>query len=342
MNLASNSKIQSSELEKQSLDFAAFDSQTQSRIQKCTFQIKSLIHRSAKDLIDIGQNLIEVKKILKHGNFEKWLKVEFDWSLWTARKFMKVAEQFGSVKFTEDLSIATSALYLLAAPSTPEKARTKALERASQGEKITYSTAKNLVNEYASVTRPKTVTGKPALPAEISEDISAKEKNSNPPLERQLGSELTDVSAVIPEAQSPDSVGQSSKYSLKEEVEPEIAVKQEEQLEQERIEGVNILFKENRKVEALLQSEVSVNTKCSLSDVIRVKSIDWEETHKSVEEVVQTFEITSTGVKIVVEVNPEALIILFEQMQLYPSFAQELFRHSRLLDRTTKKRTSSK
>ncbi len=43
---------------------------------------------------------------------------------------------------------APSALYLLAAPSTPKAVRQEAIERAQAGEPITYSTAREMVQEY--------------------------------------------------------------------------------------------------------------------------------------------------------------------------------------------------
>ncbi len=40
------------------------------------------------------------------------------------------------------------ALYLLAAPSTPEAVRQDAIERAEAGEPISYSTARDMVQDY--------------------------------------------------------------------------------------------------------------------------------------------------------------------------------------------------
>ncbi|GAB4546570.1 MAG: hypothetical protein Tsb0014_41130 [Pleurocapsa sp.] len=60
---------------------------------------------------------------------------------------MRVAEVFKTANFA-DLDFAASALYLLAAPSTPEPARETALKLANQGETITYSKAKDLVERY--------------------------------------------------------------------------------------------------------------------------------------------------------------------------------------------------
>jgi len=116
----------------------------QSLVDERTREIKDLVRRTAQNLIDIGDKLREIKKILGHGNFVKWLEREFNWSVATASKMMQVSRQFKNVNFT-NLNIGTSAIYLLAAPSTPESARTEALSRAAQGESVTYSMAKQLV-----------------------------------------------------------------------------------------------------------------------------------------------------------------------------------------------------
>jgi hypothetical protein len=48
----------------------------------------------------------------------------------TARKYMRVAVEIGP-KFQSSWNLAPTALYALAAPSTPEAARAEALERAA-------------------------------------------------------------------------------------------------------------------------------------------------------------------------------------------------------------------
>ena len=60
---------------------------------------------------------------------------------------MQVSEQFKSVNFIY-LNFATSALCVLAAPSTPEEARQQALKLATRGEFITYSLAKIIVKHH--------------------------------------------------------------------------------------------------------------------------------------------------------------------------------------------------
>jgi Protein of unknown function (DUF3102) len=132
-------------------EYDLLESETQLVVQQRANEIKMLVRRSYQDIIDIGQKLIEVKQHLGHGNFRNWLQFEFNWSVSTATKFMQVASHFKCVNFTH-LNIAVSSLYLLAAPSTPEEARIEVLDRASNGENITYSKAKSIVNEYKKTT----------------------------------------------------------------------------------------------------------------------------------------------------------------------------------------------
>lgn len=133
-------------------DYAALDTETRIVVQQRTTEIKALMKRAASDIVEIGQKLIEVKARLGHGNFGGWLEAEFDWKERTARNFMTVAEQFKSANFA-DLQIAPSALYLLAAPSTPETARVEAIARAEEGESITYSRARELIEEAQEARR---------------------------------------------------------------------------------------------------------------------------------------------------------------------------------------------
>lgn len=135
-------------------EYASLDAETRIVVQQRTTEIKALMRRAASDIIEIGQKLIEVKLKLGHGAFGGWLAAEFDWSDQTARRFMHVAE-FAKINTGVDFSgIQAKALYLLAAPSTPEAARTEAIERAEAGESITYSAARDIVSDHRSPSVP--------------------------------------------------------------------------------------------------------------------------------------------------------------------------------------------
>ncbi|MBW4637040.1 MAG: DUF3102 domain-containing protein [Gloeocapsa sp. UFS-A4-WI-NPMV-4B04] len=171
-------------------DYATLNLETRIVVQQRTSEIKSLMRHTASDIFDIGQKLTEVKAQLGHGYFRDWLKTEFDWSFWTANKYMQVATKFKCVNFLH-LDIAVSALYELAAPSTPSAAFDEAIERAALGEAITYSKAKAIkakaLTQYGQEpiqSQPSSVTiDVPAqtIERELSLERGTQTKPSRPP-----------------------------------------------------------------------------------------------------------------------------------------------------------------
>lgn len=128
-------------------DYASLEPETSEFVQQQTGQIQALMKRTAQDIIEIGQKLIEVKAKLGYGRFGDWLLAEFGWSWDTAGRFINVATRFGEVP--QIAEFAPSALYVLSAPSIPAAAREEALGRAQAGEHITYTTAEEIKRKYA-------------------------------------------------------------------------------------------------------------------------------------------------------------------------------------------------
>ncbi len=153
-------------------EYSILEAQTLRVVQQRTNEIKTLMRRNSQDIIDIGQKLIEVKQHLGHGNFRNWLEFEFNWSISAATKFMQVAEQFKCVNFTH-LNITASTLYLIAAPSTPKGVREEVLERASNGENISYTKVKAIVYQHRKTKKgavePKAALLKPDDPVNVIE-----------------------------------------------------------------------------------------------------------------------------------------------------------------------------
>ena len=136
-------------------DYSSLDNESRQFIQQQTGEIRGLMKRTAQGIVEIGQKLIDVKERLEYGRFGSWLECEFDWSEPTAQRFMQVALRFSSLNLM-DLTIAPSALYVLAAPSTSDTAREEAIARAEAGESITYTAAKEIKKKYSSTTtKPK-------------------------------------------------------------------------------------------------------------------------------------------------------------------------------------------
>src|SRR6266516_3590376 len=104
-------------------DYSALDTDTRTFVQERAQAIHARLKRTAEDIIAIGQDLIDVKQDLDHGQFESWLKTEFDMSYDTALNFMQVAKKFGDrpeLKNGNFPFLSVSVLYALAAPSTPD------------------------------------------------------------------------------------------------------------------------------------------------------------------------------------------------------------------------------
>jgi hypothetical protein len=145
-------------------DYGALSVENRISIQQKTSEIRSLIRRSAQDAIEIGSKLIEVKDRLAHGQFGTWLNTEFGWSDRLARQYMLVAAKMADYANLDQ--IAPSALYLLAAGTTPDDVRREFVEQAAAGQPVTYSAVKTaissakpasnrLVGETHTITEPE-------------------------------------------------------------------------------------------------------------------------------------------------------------------------------------------
>jgi hypothetical protein len=123
-------------------------------VRNAADRIRERIKKTVEDIIEVGNDLLAVKEALPHGQFLPWLKAEFGWSERSAQNFMGVAEKFKSAKIA-DLPTQPSAAYLLAAPSLPDEAREKAVEKAEAGEEITFAAAREIVAEAKKKKRPR-------------------------------------------------------------------------------------------------------------------------------------------------------------------------------------------
>lgn len=110
--------------------------------------IRGLLKNRVENVIEIGEQLSQVKAKLDHGEFLPWIDAECGLSERSVQGFMRVSRVFGS-QIRKICGFAVSALYLLAQPSTPEAAMKEALKRAQKGEKITHALAKQLIEKHS-------------------------------------------------------------------------------------------------------------------------------------------------------------------------------------------------
>jgi hypothetical protein len=186
-------------------DYTALDIDTASFVRQQTGEIHSLVRRSAQDIFEIGQKLIQVKEKLGHGNFRNWLLAEFDWNERTAQNFMNVARQFKS-ETVADLPLAATALYILAAPSTPVEIREEAIARAQSGEPITKKKATAMTRSH-SIGQKKTSQTK-------EENFKPSEGNTSPIADQNATfyrePEIIDAELESPHEQLPSPIPSSA------------------------------------------------------------------------------------------------------------------------------------
>lgn len=97
------------------------------------FAAKCIRERTRYAAIENGRDLLAVKNRLEHGAFLQWLKAEVDVSERTAQNLMAAAKLVDS-KLAIVAVLPVTAIYLQAAPSTPDGIRNAIVARIESGE----------------------------------------------------------------------------------------------------------------------------------------------------------------------------------------------------------------
>ncbi|MGC0053687.1 DUF3102 domain-containing protein [Brucella pituitosa] len=105
--------------------------------------IKTHMKSAAESIIAVGLALKRQKERLPHGTFLPWIEAEFQMADQTARRFIHVADA-NSGKSNIMLNLNPTALYELAAPSTPQSVREQVEELIVDGQKVTVADVKRL------------------------------------------------------------------------------------------------------------------------------------------------------------------------------------------------------
>jgi len=103
-------------------------------------EIHSLKRGMVSSAARIGEILNEVKEILPHGEWTKWLAYEFDWSEETSRKYRKLADY---VKQNPRILGFRSIELAMAFPALPEQTQKEIIEK----DVTRYSEAKEIIDK---------------------------------------------------------------------------------------------------------------------------------------------------------------------------------------------------
>jgi hypothetical protein len=142
-------------------DYDLLPAAYRARAMAAAQSIKLRLKRAAVDIFIIGAELNAVKEAFPHGEFGIWLEVEFDLSPRMAQRFMNVAQRLmgKSDKFS---LLPPSALYLLAAPSTPDRAIREIEQKLDAGKVVRTADVAEIVasareDVFPSPSRPPVV-----------------------------------------------------------------------------------------------------------------------------------------------------------------------------------------
>jgi len=129
--------------------YATFDyaSLPQSVARFLQGQADRIRRQCSSSIIQIGKALIEAKRHLSHGGFVQWVECEVGIPARTAQVYMRAAS-WASGKSATVAHLPPSALYLLSAPSAPEKFIEEILQRIDAGEHIAPSAMREQLKTF--------------------------------------------------------------------------------------------------------------------------------------------------------------------------------------------------
>jgi hypothetical protein len=129
-----------------SFDYSTVPEAYRELVRRSALTIKPRLKRAAEDIFVIGKELKATKAWLPHGEYTRWLDVEFGLSDRMAQRFVNVYERLGAKSdIMSDLPPTT--LYLLAAPSTPDEAIQTVEQQLDTGEHVSVSYVQQVIAE---------------------------------------------------------------------------------------------------------------------------------------------------------------------------------------------------
>src|SRR5260370_32859197 len=88
-------------------------------LQKTT-ETQWLLKRSSEDIIKAGKNMLDVKEVLPHGMFTKWVASEFGKNDRNAQQFMNIARKFDKTEGRSVLGMGLGVEVLRELASAPD------------------------------------------------------------------------------------------------------------------------------------------------------------------------------------------------------------------------------
>lgn len=126
-------------------NYDELEAEAQDFVRESTQRILTIAKRMTREMVEIGGLLLQVKDRITPTQFDAWVRNKLHWSERTVYNLMSVHLKFHDADFALE-NVAASALYLLAAPSTPAEAVEAVKEMANAGP-VSHAAVKEIVEQ---------------------------------------------------------------------------------------------------------------------------------------------------------------------------------------------------
>lgn len=167
-------------------------------------EIKFHLNQINQNIIEIGKRLIVAKSLIPHGQWQTWLRNNFQLSQWSAIKFINCAERFGKLE-TNPILNQSQMVTLLSLPNVEETE--KFIEqKESEGNPISKMSVKTLRKEIKQwkaetekITPVQPPENKKVETLDITSNTSSQNQND---IEQSISNESDDTPLDNPEQQA--------------------------------------------------------------------------------------------------------------------------------------------
>lgn len=134
-------------------DYAGLDAPTRRQLEKNAASIRRNVAQGTRAFLEIGRQLLEVKALLPHGSFSRWVEANCQFGQHSAQNFMHAA---AFARQHEELAeLDQTAIILLAAPRLDEAVRGRAIEAVRGGVTTAKGIRRFLKNERMAARSPR-------------------------------------------------------------------------------------------------------------------------------------------------------------------------------------------
>lgn len=127
-------------------DYASLTPAEAAALRQQAVRLRGLVATSTSNMIQIGAELMSIKRRLEHGQFTDWIEREIRISARTAQRFIAVSKLAEGKTDTVSL-LPPSTVRMLAVKSTPPEIVEQVIARAESGDILSESAVKEMISD---------------------------------------------------------------------------------------------------------------------------------------------------------------------------------------------------